>query len=314
MMGKREILMADEPLPTWDGRDVVDLLDVATVGPGRFRSRFAERNEHGRIYGGQMLGHAVAVAARTAPADRPASYLQFLFVAGGLPELAIDYEVLPLQDGKRFSSRNVRGSQPGGRIVCDASVSFAKPIEAPAHQAPPPADCGLDSDPERLPGLAGIDAPEAREVERTIDYSYRPHVAIDFRAPYVEDLLRPNVDQPRMRFWIKMRSPLADDPALHAAAFAYLSDYWINFAACIGHVRTMADADTRLYVASLNHAIWYHRALRADDWLLFDCVSPSGALGRGLSLGRIYDPAGRLVASAAQECLLAPVVPSERGT
>src|SRR5271166_5722348 len=165
-----------------------------------------------------------------------------------------------------------------------------------------------------LPGLADIDAPEAREVERTLDYSYRPHVAIDFRAPYVEDLLRPNVDQPRMRFWIKMRSHLVDDPALHAAAFAYLSDYWINFAACIGHVRTMADADTRLYVASLNHAIWYQRALRADDWLLFDCVSPSGALGRGLSVGRVYDPAGGLVASAAQECLLAPVVPSERGT
>src|SRR5271157_5703259 len=89
-----------------------------------------------------------------------------------------------------------------------------------------------------------------------------------------------------MRFWIKMRSPLADDPALHAAAFAYLSDYWINFAACIGHVRKMADVDTRLYVASLNHVIWYHRALRADDWLLFDCASPSGALGRGLSIGR----------------------------
>ena len=62
-------------------------------------------------------------------------------------------------------------------------MSFAKPIEAPAHQAPPPADCGLDSDPERLPGLADINAPEAREVERTLDYSYRPHVAIDFRAP-----------------------------------------------------------------------------------------------------------------------------------
>ena len=73
----------------------------------------------------------MAAAARTAPADRPPSYLQFLFVAGALPELGIDYEVTPLQDGKRFASRNVRGSQPGNRIVCDASVSFAKPIEAP---------------------------------------------------------------------------------------------------------------------------------------------------------------------------------------
>ncbi len=309
MTGKREILLTEYSLPTWDGRDVADLLDLARLAPNQFRSRCAERNEHGRIYGGQLLGQTVAAAARTAPDDRPASYLQFLFVAGGLPELAIDYEVAPLQDGKRFASRNIRGSQLGSRIVCDASVSFAKPIEAPAHQAPPPADCGLDSDPEHLPGLADIDAHEAREVERALGYSYRPHVAIDFRAPYVEDLLRPNVDQPRMRFWIKMRSPMPDNSALHAAAFAYLSDYWINFAACIAHVKTMADMDTRLYVASLNHTIWYHRALRADDWLLFDCVSPSGANGRGLSMGRIYDRAGILVASAAQECLLAPLVP-----
>ncbi len=308
-MGKQDTAITKCPAPDWDGRAIADLLDLTALAPDRFRSRLSERNEHGRIYGGQLLGQAVAAAARTVPVDRPLSYLQFLFAAGGLPDVAIEYDVMSLQDGKRFSSRNVRGSQPGGRIVCDASVSFARPIEAPAHQAPPPADCGLDRDPEGLPGLADIDAPEARDVERTLDYSYRPHIAIDFRAPYVEDLLRPDVNQPRMRFWIKMRSPIGDSLALQAAAFAYLSDYWINFAACIGHVKTMADAERRLYVASLNHTIWYHRALRADDWLLFDCVSPSGALGRGLSTGRIFDPAGRLVASAAQECLLAPVVP-----
>jgi acyl-CoA thioesterase-2 len=297
-----------EALPMWDGRDVADLLDLAPVEPNLFRSRCGEANEHGRVYGGQMLGQSLAAAAHTAPTDRPASHLQFVFVAGALPELAIDYEVASLQDGKRFASRSVRGSQAGGRIVCGANVSFAKPIEAPAHQAAAPKDSGLDKDPERLPGLADVDAPEARAVERTLDYFYRPHVAIDFRAPYVEDLLRATVDQPRMRFWIKIKTPMGDSIALHAAAFAYLSDYWINFAACIAHVSKLAAIDAKLYVASLNHAIWYHRALRADEWLLFDCVSPSGAAGRGLSIGRVYDPSGRLVASAAQECLLAPAV------
>ena len=95
-------------------------------------------------------------------------------------------------------------------------------------------------------------------------------------------------------------------PALHAAAFAYLSDYWINFAACIAHVGAIADRGAKLYVASLNHAIWFHRPLRADYWLLFDCVSPSGAFGRGLTIARVYSRAGDLVASATQECLLAP--------
>jgi acyl-CoA thioesterase-2 len=300
--------MTEGPLPSWDGRDIADLLDLAMVAPDRFRSRSSERNEHGRIYGGQMLGQAIVAAARTASVDHAPSYLQFLFAAGGFPEQAIDYEVARLQDGKRFASRNVRGSQSGGRIVCDASVSFAREIEAPSHQAPPPADCGLDRDPERLPAFADIDAPEVRDIERALDYSYRPHVALDYRAPYVEDLLRPDSEQPRLRFWIKTRARLPDVPALQAAAFAYLSDYWLNSTACIWHVQATAAADAKFYVASLNHAIWYHRPLRADDWLLFDCVSPSAALGRGLSIARVYDTAGRLVASATQECLLAPVV------
>ena len=296
----------DEQTPAWDGADIAGLLDLASPQPGRFRSRLAEVNEHGRVYGGQLLGQALAAAARTVPADRPATAMQFMFLAGALPELPINYEVITLQDGKRFSSRHVRGSQSGGRIVCDANVSFATAIDSPEHMAPPAPDCGLDTDPESLPELSDIAGPEATEIERTLAYWFRSHVAIDFRAPFVDDLLRPDQNQPRMRFWIRMRRPLPDDPSLHAAAFAYLSDYWINFAACISEVRPIAAAGAELYVASLNHAIWSHRPLRADEWLLFDCVSPSGAIGRGLSIARIYDRVGRLVASATQECLLTP--------
>jgi acyl-CoA thioesterase-2 len=220
--------------------------------------------------------------------------------------LPIDYEVATLQDGKRFSSRHVRGSQRGGRIVCDANVSFATAIDSPEHMAPAARDCGLDKDPESLPELSDIVVLEVAVIERTLAYGFRSHAAIDFRAPFVDDLLRPDRSQPRVRFWTRIRRRLADDPSLHAAAFAYLSDYWINFAACIAEVRPIAEAGVELYVASLNHAIWWHRPLRADEWLLFDCVSPSGVTGRGLSIARIYDRVGRLVASATQECLLAP--------
>jgi acyl-CoA thioesterase-2 len=108
-----------------------------------------------------------------------------------------------------------------------------------------------------------------------------------------------------MRFWIRIDEPLGDGHTEHAAAFAYLSDYWINFVACTAHVHEMAAIDARLYVASLNHTIWIHRLLRADRWMMFDCVSPVGDLGRGLSMGRVYVPSGELVASVAQECLLA---------
>jgi acyl-CoA thioesterase II len=297
-----------EPLcPVWNGSDVAELLSLTRSGDGRFRSPCNERNENGRIYGGQMLGQALMAAALTAPADRPASYLQFLFVAGGAPEQPIDYAVTTLQEGKRFSSRNVRGEQSGARVVCDAGVSFALPIEAPARQTAPPVDCGLGLDPETLMRLEDVDAPRAREVEAVLSYALRPHGTIDFRAPFVDDLLGEEAREPRMRFFIRIRRRLADDARLHAAAFAYLSDYWINFVACIPHVQAAAQTRTRLYVASLNHAIWLHRPLRADDWLLFDCRNPSGAFGRGLSIARVYDLTGDLVASAAQECLLAPV-------
>ena len=299
--------MKEIPSPTWDGRDVADLLHVSVIAPNRFRARFNERNEHGRIYGGQLLGQAVSAAARTVPEDRTTTCLQLVFLAGGFPEQPIEYEVASLQNGKRFASRNVRGSQREGRILCNASISFATELASPSHQAPAPDDCGLSTDPERLPSLAEIDAPEARNVERTLDYSFSSHVAIDMRAPYAEDLLRPATDRPRIRFWIKIRTRLADDAPLHAAAFAYLSDYWINLAASIGHVRSLVENEARLYVASLNHIIWYHRVLRADEWLLFDCASPSGAFGRGLSVGRVSNQSGDLVASAAQECLLAPI-------
>jgi acyl-CoA thioesterase-2 len=292
--------------PSWNGRDVADLLGLEQIAPLRFRTCFNEINENGRVYGGQMLGQALMAAARTVSADRPATFLQFLFLSGALPDSPIDYEVTPLQDGKRFASRNVRGSQPGGRAVCNASVSFATPIDSPSHMAPPTAHSGLATDPEGLPDLSAMDDRAARDVESTLAYVFRPHSAIDFRAAFAEDLSRPDPNQPRMRFWIRLRAKLSDDAALHSAAFAYLSDFWINFAACIPHVAPTAAAGGRLYVASLNHAIWLHRRLRVDDWLLFDCVSPSGAFGRGLSIARVYDRAGSLVASVTQECLLAP--------
>ena len=228
------------PLPSWDGRDIADLLDLTALPSQRFRSRLSERNEHGRVFGGQMLGQAVAAAARTVAPDRPISYLQFLFAAGALISEPIDYDITALQDGKRFSSRNLRGSQSGGRIVCDASLSFAMPFEAPAHQAPAAPDSGLDRDPESLPGLEDIDGPEAREVQRVLDYGFRPHRAIAFRVPFPLDLLRADPCEPRMRFFLRIRRPVGDDPALHAAAFAYLSDFWINFAACIAHVPSSA--------------------------------------------------------------------------
>ena len=297
--------MTDTGAAQWDGRNLSDLLTPIRVGPTAFLSPMNEANVNGRIYGGQLMGQTVLAAAMTAPAGRPVAQVQFLFAAGGLPGATVAYDVASVQDGKRFTSRAVRGEQPG-RVLSSAAVTFAEPIEGPSHQAPAPDDCGLGVDPDRLPQLEDVDSPAAQDVERTLSYSFRRHPMVDMRVPFVDDLLGLDPARPRMRFWARIDGRPPEGSAGQAAAFAYLSDYWINFVACAAHVRKMAAADARLYVASLNHVIWIHRPLEADQWLLFDCVSPIGASGRGLATGRVYDRSGALVATVAQECLLAP--------
>lgn len=132
---------ADRDPLEWDGLDIADLLGLSHVEEGRFRTWRAETNEHGRIYGGQILGQAMFAASQTVPPDRRASCIQLLFAAGGLPDRAIDFEVATLQEGKRFSARNVRGVQAQGRILCDANVAFAKALDSPAmrRSRPPTA-------------------------------------------------------------------------------------------------------------------------------------------------------------------------------
>jgi acyl-CoA thioesterase-2 len=297
--------MSDERVPAWNGRDIAELLALNASGDRRFRNRFGDANAHDRAYGGQILGQALLAAARTVPGDRAFTAMQFLFLQGTLHERPIDFEVEVLQDGKAFSSRHVRGTQQGARAVLDAQLTFALPKKAPAHEAAP-ASGFVAEDPEQLPLLADLPAAWGDELERACGYRFWTKEAIDFRFAAPPVGLRLDPDEPRLRFWVRLKHRLGDDPHLHAAAFAYLSDWWLNYPALGGHVESLLANDRRLYVASLNHAIWLHRPLRADEWLHFDSTSPAAGAGRGLSIARVHDRGGHLVASATQECLMAP--------
>ena len=181
--------MTDARAAAWDGVDIAELMNLDQPRPGRFRSRLGEINENGRVYGGQLLGQALMAASRTAPDDRRMTAIQFMFLSGAMVEHPIDYEVTALQDGKRFSARNVKASQCGGRNVCDVNISFATVIESPSHMARPAPDCGLGTDPERLPRLTDIDSPRVAEIEAVLAYTFKDHPAIEFRAPFAEDLV-----------------------------------------------------------------------------------------------------------------------------
>ncbi len=294
--------MSLHPVPAWRGHDFTELMALHDTGGGVFRTCTGDVNAHGRAYGGQILGQALAAAARTVPPGRDFTAMQFMFLQGTLWNEAIDLQVTPLQDGKRFASRHVRGVQRGDRRVLDAQVSFALPIAAPAHQVPPAA---VLEDPETLPRPEDLPPEWAESVRRAVGYGLFSRASIDFRLAAPPPHLRLSLPEPRVRFWIRTRERLPDDPALHAAVFAYLSDWWVNYPGTGGH-HDEAEAAGGLYVASLNHAIWQHRPLRADEWLHFDSTSPSAASGRALSVARVHDRQGTLVASVTQECVMAP--------
>lgn len=292
--------MSAHPVPAWDGRDLRELLELQPVAPGRFRTCRGDANANQRAYGGQILAQALAAAARTVPDGRTATAMQFLFLQGTRYEEAVTLDVAALQDGKRFSSRHVRGSQSDRRLVLDAQVSFAVPMTAPRHSAPPAMTL---EDPEALPPVDELPARWSQAVRRAFGYELAVRNVLDFRLPDPPKSLRLQAPAPHLRFWVRVRDTLADDPHLHAAAFAYLSDWWLNYPAMGAHQDEAVEAGG-LYVASLNHAIWLHEPFRADEWLHFDSTSPAAANGRGLCVARVHDRAGRLVASATQECVM----------
>lgn len=292
-------------LPTWNGQDLTELLTLDTQAPMIFCNRLGDANSHGRAYGGQLLAQALIAASHTAPKDRQVTAMQFLFLRGALPDQAIDFKVTPLQDGKRFCARHVRGHQAEGRIVLDAQVTFGMPLDAPSHAFPPDPPIFVTEDPDQLPRLTDLPTAWGAELERSVGYLFHAKEVLDFRIPATPNGLRLDPLAPRFRFWLKLRQTLPDNVHLHAAAFAYLSDWWVNYV-CVGaHVQQLADEQRRLYVASLNHGLWLHRPFRADEWMHFECHSPAAALGRGLCIARVHDQNSRLVASVTQECLMA---------
>jgi len=298
-------LASGDTVPVWDHTDFADFLRLEQTGPAQFRNRFGDANPRGRAYGGQLLAQALLATAGTVPEGRVFTAMQFLFLQGALPDRAITFDVTPLQDGKRFTSRRVQGLQLGGRRVVEAQASFSVPIDGPEHAAPM-ATVALTERPEDLPELSELPLAWAREIGDVLAYAVQSHPALDLRfAPHPTDVhLGLETPRPSMRLWLRARRRLADDPLLHAGVFAYLSDFWMNYCIVGAYVERLRGSNG-LYMASLNHGIWIHRPLRADEWLHFDSSSPVAANGRGYAQALVHDRAGQLVATVTQEGLTA---------
>lgn len=281
--------------------DLVRLLSLEALGQNRFRSPDNERNSNDRVYGGQLMGQVVAAAGATVPPERAPTALQMVFLAGARVEQPIDYAVTVLQEGKRFSSRHVRGAQDSLGVV-DAHISFQIPIASPSHQH----DAGAVPAPESLPSHTELPPALAASLERIGYAGMDAHPFVECRFVEPERELFPEQPGTVLRFWFRVGTRLPDAPRLHQAAFAYLTDWWLNYISIAPHAQAEAGS---FYVASLNHSLWFHAPCRADEWLLCVVRSPWAGAGRGLSIGRIYRRDGVLAATAAQEALQVPVPP-----
>jgi acyl-CoA thioesterase-2 len=248
----------------------------------------------GRIYGGQVLAQALLAAERTLPEDRAVHSMHGYFLRPGDASQGITIAVDRIHDGRSFSTRRTQAYQNGVPIFsmiasfqdADPGVEHAEPMPA---GIPDPED--LAPDEERVHGL-----PEGTTrmlSERAADVR---HVDSPLYLPS-ED-----AQVPRQAVWMRLRAPLPDDQRLHRAALAYLSDMTIQESILRAH--GVYWALPGLKVASLDHAMWWHRPARVDEWLLYLQESPNARGGRGLATGRIYTRDGALVASVAQENMI----------
>lgn len=250
-----------------------------------------------RVFGGQVLGQALMAAARTVDVGRTVHSLHGYFLLAGDPSRPIVYDVERIRDGGSFTTRRVKAIQHG-RPIFSMSSSFHKSEPGFDHQTSMPEV----PPPEELPNPKDIIAQLIDALPQSMRSYWSRERPIDMRVVDVSRYLTRDKKTPLQHIWIRANGTLPDDPAVHQAVLAYASDFTLLDTALIAHGKLLFDADVQL--ASLDHALWYHRPFRADEWLLYVQDSPSAFGARGFCRGSIFARNGTLIASVVQEGLM----------
>jgi acyl-CoA thioesterase II len=283
--------MLEPQIPSDPVADLIDVLDLKALSNTEFVGR-TQWMPHGRVFGGQVLAQALIAAMRTMVDDRAPHSLHSYFLRPGDITKQISFSVEILRDGRSFSARRVHALQDGQPIF-SMIASFQDPDAGLEHQSLMPQGV---TPPEQLASaaqlLSAYDHPATNYWSKARPFDLRHASEPVYLQPAKQHLAEQLI-------WFKALSELPDDPQLQAAALAYASDYSILESILRRH--GLSWAHPGLSSASLDHAMWFHRPARVDQWLLYAQESPSAQNGRGLSLGKIFDREGRLVASVAQE-------------
>lgn len=273
---------------------VLDLLEPRRIDTDKFHSRSLNLN-WGYVFGGQFVAQALASAEQTVREDQAAHSMHGYFLRSGDERKPVTYQVERIRDGKSFATRRVDAIQDG-RAVFTLTVSFHRPELGLEHQDPMPQMPG----PNGLPSQAQI----ARKfIDRMPPEAAREQLsferAIEIRPLDPVDILEPKSKPPLLGVWYRALGTLPDRPALHRALLAYVSDLNLLSTSLRPHAVTSGMQST-----SLDHAVWFHRPFRMDEWLLFVMESPSASGARGFTRGQFFAQDGSLVASVAQEGLI----------
>lgn len=274
---------------------LLSILDIETLEHNLFRGLSPQVGWQ-RVFGGQVIGQALVAAHRTVD-SRMAHSLHAYFLRAGDPAVPIIYEVDRIRDGGSFSTRRVVAIQHGHAIFSMA-VSFHKEETGLTHQIPMPEV----PPPEALPSEAELKECLMDRLPEPVKAYWQRERPIEIRPVDLSRYLSPKNQAPNQLVWIRATGKLDDDPSLHQCVLAYASDFTLLDTALIAHGRFVFDPG--LMLASLDHAIWFHRSFRADDWLLYAQDSPSSEAGRAFCRGALFTRDGILVASTAQEGLV----------
>jgi acyl-CoA thioesterase II len=273
---------------------LLSILDLEQLEVNLFRGLSPQAGWQ-RVFGGQVIGQALVAANRTVE-GRLVHSLHAYFLRAGDPSVPIIYEVDRIRDGGSFSTRRVVAIQHGHAIFSMAA-SFHRAEQGLEHQVPMPEV----PQPESLPSEAELKDYLIDRVPPQVKAYWERERPIEIRPVDLSRYLSPGNQAPTQQVWIRATGTLSDDPSLHQCVLAYASDFTLLDTALIAHGRFIFDP--KLMLASLDHAIWFHRPFRADDWLLYVQDSPSSGAGRAFCRGTLFTRSGVLVASTAQEGL-----------
>lgn len=298
--------MTDTPSNEQLVAGLVKLLTVEKAAADVFVGR-PQKGGMGPVFGGQVLAQALQAAQLTIPETKQAHSLHAYFLRGGKEGPPIEYRIQRDFDGRSFANRRVVAAQENEDGSCtpilNLTASFQVPEDGLEHVDSPMPDVAdpetLKSDMEMRHQMAEKMGDRLSEAQRKLMLRPRP---IEMRTLDKLHWMNSEPREPRAHTWFRTAAPLPDDPALHRAVITYASDYTLLGTSALPHGLSWMRGE--LVGASLDHAIWFHREARADEWLLYATDAPWSGGGRGFNRGRIFNQAGELVASVAQEGMM----------